>query len=57
MFDEIFGKFNDSPNRGGNNAVSDFAKVIEEKDAEIKRLKELILRCPKCGAKLRYPKG
>ena len=57
MFDEIFGKFNDNPNRGGNNAISDFAKVLEEKDAEIKRLKELILRCPKCGAKLRYPKG
>ena len=57
MFDEIFGKFNNSPNRGGNNAISDFAKVIKEKDAEIKRLKELILRCPKCGAKLRYPKG
>lgn len=34
-----------------------FAKVIEEKDAEIRRLKELILRCPKCGTKLRYPRG
>lgn len=57
MFDEIFGKFNGSPNRGGNNAIGDFAKVLEEKDAEIKRLKELVLRCPKCGAKLRYPRG
>ena len=56
MFDEIFGKFNGGPNRGTNNAISDFAKVIEEKNAEIKRFKELILRCPKCGAKLRYPK-
>ncbi len=57
MFDEIFGKFNGAPNRGGNNAIGNFAKILEEKDAEIKRLKELILRCPKCGAKLRYPRG
>ena len=57
MFDEIFGKFNGGLNRGANNAIGDFAKVLEEKDAEIKRLKELILRCPKCGAKLRYPRG
>ena len=57
MFDEIFGKFNGGPRRGGNNAINDFAKVLEEKDAEIKRLKDLVLRCPKCGAKLRYPRG
>ena len=57
MFDEIFGKFNGGPNRAGKNAIGDFAKKLEEKDAEIKRLKELILRCPKCGAKLRYPRG
>ena len=57
MFDEIFGKFNGGPSRGGNNAFGDFAKVLEEKDAEIKRLKDLVLRCPKCGAKLRYPRG
>ena len=57
MFDEIFGKFNGGPNRGDNNAIGDFAKELEEKDAEIKRLKEMILRCPKCGAKLRYPRG
>lgn len=57
MFDEIFGKFNGGPNRSANNAIGDFAKVLEEKDAEIKRLKKLILRCPKCGAKLRYPRG
>lgn len=57
MFDEIFGKFNRGPNLGANNAIGDFAKKLEEKDAEIKRLKELILRCPKCGAKLRYPRG
>ena len=57
MFDEIFEKFNGGPNRSANNAIGDFAKVLEEKDAEIKRLKELILRCPKCGAKLRYPRG
>ena len=57
MFDEIFGKFNSGPNRDGNNAISDFAKILEEKDAEIKRLKELVLRCPRCGAKLRYPRG
>ena len=57
MFDEIFGKINGGPGRGGNNAIGDFAKALEEKDAEIKRLKELILRCPKCGAKLRYPRG
>ena len=57
MFDEIFGKFNSGPNRGGSNAIGDFAKILEEKNAEIKRLKELVLRCPKCGAKLRYPKG
>ena len=40
MFDEIFGKFNGGPNRGANNAIGDFAKALEEKDAEIKRLKE-----------------
>ena len=57
MFEDIFGKFNGGPGRGGNNAIGDFAKALEEKDAEIKRLKELILRCPKCGAKLRYPRG
>ena len=57
MFDEIFGKFNGVPNRGGNNAIGNFAKILEEKDAEIMRLKELVLRCPKCGAKLRYPRG
>lgn len=57
MFDEIFGKFNGGPNRGANNTIGDFAKVLEEKDAEIKRLKELILRYPKCGAKQRYPRG
>ena len=57
MFEDIFGKFNGGPGRGGNNAISDFAKILEERDAEIKRLKELILRCPKCGAKLRYPRG
>lgn len=38
MFDEIFGKFNGGPNCGGSNAIGDFAKVIEEKDAEIRRL-------------------
>jgi len=43
MFEDIFGKFNGGPGRGGNNAISDFAKILEEKDAEIKRLKELIL--------------
>ena len=42
MFDEIFGKFNSGPNRGGSNAIDDFAKILEEKNAEIKRLKELI---------------
>ena len=47
MFDEIFGKFNGGPGRGGNNAIGDFAKVLEEKNAEIKRLKELILRYPR----------
>ena len=52
MFEDIFGKFN-----GGQNAVGNFAKVLEEKDAEIKRLKELVLCCPKCGTKLRYPRG
>ncbi len=57
MFDEIFGKFNSGPNHGGSNAIGDFAKILEEKNAEIKRLKELILRCPKCGVKLRYPRG
>ena len=57
MFEDIFGKFNGGPNFGGQNAIGDFAKVLEEKDTEIKRLKELILRCPKCGAKLRYPRG
>ena len=57
MFDEIFGKFNGAPNCGGNNVIGNFAKILEEKDAEIKRLKELVLRCPKCGAKLRYPRG
>ena len=57
MFDEIFGKFNGTPNRGGNNAIGNFAKILEEKDAEIRRLKELILRCPKCGAKLRDPRA
>lgn len=57
MFEDIFGKFNGEPNFGGQNAIGNFAKVLEEKDAEIKRLKELILRCPKCGAKLRYPRG
>ena len=57
MFEDIFGKFNGRPNFGGQNAVGNFAKVLEEKDAEIKRLKELVLRCPKCGVKLRYPRG
>jgi len=57
MFEDIFGKFNGGLNRGGINAISDFAKALEEKDAEIKRLKNLILRCPKCGAKLRFPRG
>ena len=57
MFEDIFGKFNGGPHLGGNNAIGDFAKMLEEKDAEIKRLKELVLRCPKCGTKLRYPKG
>ena len=57
MFEDIFGKFNGGPNLGGQNAVGNFAKVLEEKDAEIKRLKELVLRCPKCGTKLRYPRG
>jgi len=56
MFEDIFGKFNGGSNFGGNNAIGDFAKVLEEKDAEIRRLKDLVLRCPKCGAKLRYPK-
>ena len=51
MFDEIYGKFNEGPNMGRQNAIGDFAKLLEEKDAEIKRLKELVLRCPKCGAK------
>lgn len=31
MFDEIFGKFNGGPNRSANNAIGDFAKVLEEK--------------------------
>lgn len=31
MFDEIFGKFNSGPNRGGSNAIGDFAKILEEK--------------------------
>ena len=45
-------------NKGEEDFTSeDFEKVLEEKDAEIKRLKELILRCPKCGTKLRYPRG
>ena len=57
MFEDIFGKFNGGPNFGGQNAIGDFAKVLEEKDAEIKRLKELVLRCLKCGTKLRYPRG
>ena len=57
MFDEIFGKFNGGPNMGKQNAISDFAKLLEEKNAEIKRLKGLVLRCPKCGTKLRYPRG
>ena len=57
MFEDIFGKFNGEPNLGGNNAIGDFAKILDEKDAEIRRLKELVLRCPKCGTKLRYPKG
>ena len=57
MFEDIFGKFNGGPNFGGRNAVGNFAKVLEEKDAEIKRLEELVLRCPKCGTKLRYPRG
>ena len=57
MFDEIFGKFNGGPNRSANNAIGDFAKILEEKNAEIKWLKEMILCCPKCGAKLRYPRG
>ena len=57
MFEDIFGKFNGGPDHGGNSAIGDFAKALEEKDAEIKRLKELILRCPKCGAKLRFPRG
>jgi len=57
MFDEIFGKFNQGSNFGRNNAIGDFARKLEEKDAEIRRLKELVLCCPKCGTKLRYPKG
>ena len=57
MFEDIFGKFNGGPNFSSNNAIGDFAKTLEEKDAEIRRLKELVLRCPKCGTKLRYPKG
>ena len=47
MFDEIFGKFNGGPNRSANNAIGDFAKVLEEKEAEIRRLKELVVRCNK----------
>ena len=57
MFEDIFGKFNRGPNFGKNTAIGDFAKKLEEKDAEIRSLKELILRCPKCGTKQRYPKG
>lgn len=29
---------------------------LKAKDAEIARLKETILRCPKCGTKLRLPR-
>jgi ribosomal protein L44E len=57
MFEEIFGKFNGGPNPGNNNGIGNFAKTLEEKDAEIRRLKEMVLRCPKCGTKLRYPRG
>lgn len=57
MFDEIFGKFNGGPNMGRQNTIGDFAKLLNEKKAEFKRLKELVLRCPKCGTKLRYPRG
>ncbi len=57
MFEEIFGKFNGSPSPGNNNGIGDFAKTLEEKDVEIRRLKEMVLRCPKCGTKLRYPRG
>ncbi|MCQ2109481.1 MAG: hypothetical protein MJZ05_12055 [Fibrobacter sp.] len=51
-FGDIFGEF-----FGNKNPVDEIDRRMKEKDAEIERLKNLILRCPKCGAKLRYPRG
>lgn len=48
--------------------ISDIAKIAEQQEnrklkednaamkAELERLRELIIRCPKCGAKLKVPK-
>lgn len=46
MFNEIW---------GNTNPIDEIDKKMKEKDAEIERLKNLILRCPKCGSKLRIP--
>ena len=42
---------------GSKNPVEELECKMKAKDAEIERLKNMILRCPKCGVKLRIPKG
>lgn len=53
---------------GKKDNISDIAKIAEQQEnrklkednaamkAELERLRELIIRCPKCGAKLKVPK-
>lgn len=48
VFSEIF---------GNKNPIEELDRKMQAKDAEIERLKKLILCCPKCGVKLRIPKG
>lgn len=59
-FEQMFGKHDTMAENFSKIAENSKVKLLEEENAklkaEIERLHEIIIRCPKCGTKLRLPK-